>query len=143
MLSFWNQNICMNISFKLCIEYCWYHTVSHTCSIPNEFLKKFLPVNCSAVFQWKYIWKYIFSLQPWQVSKIPSCFSRLVPTMEYLMNCIVRLSGTFRWLINTPWGREITLKVSLSYTHTRASCVHSDWKSEDYPTLLFKEEIKF
>ena len=32
------------------IEYCSNHTVSHVCSISNEFLKRFPPKNCVAVF---------------------------------------------------------------------------------------------
>ena len=96
----------MTFSLKLCIEYCWYHRVWHVCNIPNKFLERFPPRNCVAVFQWNWNQKYSFSQQLWEVSKIPSCFVRLVYAMECLMTCIVRFSGIVRQLINPSWKND-------------------------------------
>ena len=106
-------------------------------AFPTSFSNRYLPRNCVAVFQWNFINWYVFSQQTWQASKIPSCFWRLVHTMECLMTCIVRLSGIVRQWTNPSWSRKMTVKMTLSYTHTRTSCVHSKWKPDDNLTLLF------
>ena len=40
----------MHMRLKKFIEYCSNHTVSYICSIPIEFLKRFLTRNCVVVF---------------------------------------------------------------------------------------------
>ena len=54
-----------------------------------------------------------------------------------LMTSIMRLSGIVRQLINPSWSRKMIVKMVLSFTHARTSCVHSKGKPEDNPTLLF------
>ena len=96
--------------------------ISHQHSLHIKLLARFLTINWSFVFQCHCDQRNILSHQPYQASKIHSCFYWLVHIKDHLMTCTVRLSGTVRQLISPSYRRKNNSKMALSYTYTRTSC---------------------
>ena len=117
----WNQNICLYFWLKQLTKYCLFHTVLHVWSLTIKFLKKFLPINCEALIEFRiqqnWNQEYIqVSIHDKQL-KTPPVFLVLVHKIEHLVSCIMRKSGIVRHLINPSWQRKMTVFMVLSYTH--------------------------